>query len=542
MNIKQPKFIFVTGGVLSGVGKGIVAASIGKILKESGIKVSVQKLDPYINVDPGTMSPYQHGEVFVTDDGAETDLDLGHYERFLNINLNKVCSVTAGQIYADVIAGERRGDYLGGTIQAIPHITNKIKEKIYLAANTTKADVLIVEIGGTVGDIESAPFMEAARQMRSELFRDQSMCIHVTWVPYLQSSQELKTKPTQNSLKELRSIGITPDLVILRADYPIGDQERKKIALFGNIKPEHVIPLTTQKNMYLVPQCLQKHSAGFIVMHTLNITPSKTIPTDFSIHITESQESKKTITIGIVGKYTQLHDAYISVKEAIKHAGFSNKIGIEIEWINSQEITAKNVDSKLKKCDGIIVPGGFGQRGIDGKIIAANWARKNQIPYLGICLGMQIMCIEFAREILKDSKAHSHEFSPTVNSPIVSLMDEQFNVTNKGGTMRLGSYPCSIKPNSKTAAAYKGATLIQERHRHRFEFNNTYRKQLEKAGMIFSGLSPDGNLVEIVELKDHPFMIGAQFHPEFLSRPEKAHPLFDALIRSINEQTKEAGS
>jgi CTP synthase len=529
---KQPKYIFVTGGVLSGVGKGIVAASVGKILQESGINVSVQKLDPYINVDPGTMSPYQHGEVFVTDDGAETDLDLGHYERFLDINLKKVCSVTAGQIYAEVIAGERRGDYLGGTIQVVPHITKKIKEKINHAVKETGADVLIVEIGGTVGDIESAPFLEAVRQLRAELNNDQSICIHVTWVPYLQSSKELKTKPTQNSLRDLRSIGITPDLVILRADYPIGEQERKKIALFGNIKHENVIPLTTQKNMYLVPACLQKFSIGFNIMHQLHLIPKQT-PMKPSWAILDQELSHTSyITIGIVGKYTQLHDAYISVKEAIKHAGADQKIAITIAWINAEEINHENVGQLLNECDGIIVPGGFGDRGIEGKIIAARWARKNNKPYLGICLGMHVMCIEFARHILNDSHAHSFEFDPQTKNPIISLMDTQFNVTQKGGTMRLGSYPCAIRSETKTSQAYGAATLIHERHRHRYEFNNSYRTELEKAGMVFSGLSPDGNLVEIVELKDHPFMIGAQFHPEFLSRPEKAHPLFDAFIKA----------
>ncbi len=532
---KQPKFIFVTGGVLSGVGKGIVAASIGRILKESGIKVSVQKLDPYINVDPGTMSPYQHGEVFVTEDGAETDLDLGHYERFLDINLKKVCSVTAGQIYADVIAGERRGDYLGGTIQAIPHITNKIKEKIHLAAKETEADVLIVEIGGTVGDIESGPFMEAVRQMHTELGSEQSMCVHVTWVPYLQSSQELKTKPTQNSLRDLRSIGIIPDLVVLRADYPIGDQERKKIALFGNISFDHVIPLTTQKNMYLVPHCLQEYQVGDLVMKKLGIT-NKQIPvrSTWDNLIATKQCSSKMVTIGIVGKYTALHDAYISVKEAIKHAGVANNVNIAIAWINSEEITKDNGAQLLDECDGIIVPGGFGDRGVAGKIIAANWARKNKKPYLGICLGMQVMCVEFAREVLKDSNAHSYEFDTATSNPVISLMDEQFKVTDKGGTMRFGAYPCSLAKSTKACNAYQGATLIQERHRHRFEFNNKYRKSLQDAGMIFSGLSPDGNLVEIVELKNHPFMIGAQFHPEFLSRPEKVHPLFNAFVKAAN--------
>ena len=531
------KYIFVTGGVLSSVGKGIVASSMGKILKERGIKIGIQKFDPYINVDPGTMSPYQHGEVFVTADGAETDLDLGHYERFLDIDLQRSCSVSSGQIYARVIEKERRGDYLGGTIQVIPHITQEIKDAIKQAAQDTDSDVLIVEVGGTVGDLEAAPFFEALRQIQYEEGTSNTAFVHITWLAHMGATGELKTKPSQHSLRELRSIGIIPDIVVARADYPISRALCEKLAHFSNVPADQVLGLITEKVTYKVPLTLEEQGLGDFLIKRLLLKVRAAVP-DWShwkklIQNIETENQKK-ITIGLVGKYTQLHDAYLSVVEALHHAGYAHDSHVEIAWINSEELTEDNVDTVLLVCDGIVVPGGFGYRGVEGKIIAARWARKNKKPYLGLCLGMQVMCIDLAREYI-DENATSFEFDESTKTPIVALMDGQKNITNKGGTMRLGVYPCKLLPGTKAAWAYNTKNpddLIQERHRHRLEFNTIYREELKKVGLIFSGESPDGSLVEIVELKDHPFMLASQFHPEFLSRPDKPHPLFKAFIQA----------
>lgn len=539
------KFVFVTGGVISSVGKGIAAASIGKVLQARGISIAIQKLDPYINIDPGTMSPYQHGEVFVTHDGAETDLDLGHYERFLNINLTKACSVTAGQIYEKVIQQERTGDYLGKTIQVIPHITGEIKRAIEHAAHSMNAQVLIVEVGGTVGDLESAPFLEALRQMQYEHGSHNTLFVHLTWLPYIQSTGELKTKPSQHSLRELRSMGIIPEVVIARADQPIDQTLCYKIAMLSNIDPNRVIAIETEKNLYNVPLILEQKGIGdFITQHFGLTTTDKPDWSDWKKLLTQaafSSDNQTTVKIGLVGKYVALHDSYISVIEAVKHAAFAQQKQFEIIWINAEEVTDQNVELLLQDCDGIIIPGGFGKRATEGKICAARWARTHKKPYLGLCLGMQVMCIEFARFAI-DETATSYEFDHNAQVPVVTLMDSQKNVTDKGGTMRLGVYPCKLAPGSKAAMAYQETTTIEapdsneivyERHRHRFEFNNLYRKQLEKAGLIISGESPDGNLVEIVELTDHPFMVACQFHPEFLSRPQKPHPLFKAFLQAI---------
>lgn len=532
------KYIFVTGGVFSSVGKGVVAGSIGKILQEMGINVGIQKLDPYINVDPGTLSPYQHGEVFVTADGAETDLDLGHYERFLNIDVKKSCSVTAGQIYARVIEKERLGTYLGGTIQVVPHITAEIKEAIKFAAQQAEAEVLVVEVGGTIGDLEGAPFFEAIRQMQTEHERNETLFVHVTWLPYIRATRELKTKPSQHSVRELRSIGIIPDFIITRADYPVDPSLCKKLAHFSNIPEERVIPLETTTIPYKAPLILEQYKIGDAIVKHLGLK-EKVKTADWSSwkRVIEEVEQKaeKAITIGLVGKYVELQDAYMSVKEALLHAGRHEKIDISIKWINAEKITENTVEETLAGCDGILVPGGFGERAVEGKILAAHWARTHKIPYLGLCLGMQVMCIELARAFI-DRSAHSVECNEKTQTPVVALMDEQKKVTKKGGTMRLGIYPCKLLPGSKASLAYERANedMIYERHRHRFEFNNQYRKQLEDAGLVISGQSPDGSLVEIVELKDHPFMVASQFHPEFLSRPGKPHPLFSAFVKVIS--------
>ncbi len=532
------KFIFVTGGVVSSVGKGIVASSLGKILKIRGVKIGIQKLDPYLNVDPGTMSPYQHGEVFVTEDGAETDLDLGHYERFLDINLKKSCSVSSGQIYARVLEKERAGKFLGGTIQVIPHVTQEIKNAITLAATEMDAEVLIVEVGGTVGDVEGLPFYEAIRQMQSDYGRENTLFVHVTWLTYIASTHELKTKPSQHSLKELRSIGITPDLVITRADQHIDKALCTKIASFANLNPEHVIPLETLASNYLVPLTLEEHNVGRIITKHLHISKAQYDPVKNATSLKKhNSPSLKTITIGLVGKYISLQDAYISVKEALLHATKINNCSIDIKWINAEEVNEETVNEMLSGCDGIVVPGGFGDRAVEGKIYAARWAREHKVPYLGLCLGMQVLCIEMARTFI-DKAAHSIECNEFTSTPIITLMDSQKKVTTKGGTMRLGTYPCTLVEKSKAEQAYKSAGynttgVIYERHRHRFEVNNKYRKELEDAGLLISGSSPDGSLVEIVELKDHPFMVASQFHPEFLSRPDKPHPLFSAFIQSV---------
>ncbi|MEJ5224432.1 MAG: CTP synthase [Anaerolineales bacterium] len=530
------KYIFFTGGVVSSVGKGVTAAALGLVLKKRGFKVAVQKLDPYINVDPGTMSPYQHGEVFVLDDGAETDLDLGHYERFIDIHLNRACNFTTGQVYAEVIAKERRGDYLGGTIQVIPHITNEIKRRVRLVEKVMEADIVLVEVGGTVGDIESLPFLEALRQLRSEIGRNNTFFIHVTWLPYIGATEEIKTKPTQHSVAELRSIGISPNMIIARADEPIPDELCDKIALFCDVDKNAVVPMSTTKILYEVPLLLEKLGVGDYVLEKLGLEArQKPDWTEWNRLVEEVKRPKPTVTVALVGKYVELHDAYMSVREALKHAALANGVELEIGWVHSTDLEKGKGWDIVEQADAIIVPGGFGSRGIEGKIAAAKYARENKVPYLGLCLGMQLMCIEFARNVLGYENANSSEFDRSTPHPVIDLMLEQRAITDMGGTMRLGLYPCVLTPGTKAAQAY-GATRVEERHRHRFEFNNHYRAEFEKAGMVFSGLSPDGMLVEIAELKDHPYMVASQFHPEFLSRPNRPHPLFVGLIRAAKER------
>ena len=524
------KFIFFTGGVVSSVGKGVTAAALGRLLKARGLTVTAQKLDPYINVDPGTMSPYQHGEVFVTDDGAETDLDLGHYERFIDINLNQASNVTTGRVYAEVIARERRGDYLGGTIQVIPHITNEIKRNILQVAEKSQAEVVLVEVGGTVGDIESLPFLEALRQMRSEVGRDNTLYVHVTYLPFIAASEELKTKPTQHSVRELRSIGIQPDVIIARADHPIPDEHLNKIALFTDVEREAVIPAVTADILYNIPLLLEETPLADVVIDRLGLSQAvEPDLTEWEEMIAEIRLPKPTIRVGIVGKYVELHDAYMSVREALYHAGITNNRNVEIEWIHSGDLEKGRGWEQLEGLDGVVVPGGFGERGIEGKIKTARWARENSIPYLGLCLGMQVMCIELGRHALGTDEVNSTEFDRHTEHPVISLMPDQHELTDMGGTMRLGSYPARLIAGTIAHTAY-GQEIISERHRHRWEFNNTYRDKLQEAGMIFSGLSPNGRLVEIAEMKDHPFMVGSQFHPEFKSRPNRPHPLFNAFL------------
>jgi CTP synthase len=532
----ETKYIFFTGGVVSSVGKGVTAAALGRLLKERGFKVAVQKLDPYINVDPGTMSPYQHGEVFVLDDGAETDLDLGHYERFIDISLNRVCNVTTGQVYADVIGKERRGDYLGGTIQVIPHITNEIKRRIGLVARTTGAEIVLVEIGGTVGDIESLPFLEALRQMRSDLGKENSLYIHVTWLPYIGATGELKTKPTQHSVRELRSIGISPDVIVPRSDYPVPDDLCEKIALFCDVERKAVIPLVTTGVLYEVPLMLEKMSVGDYLLERLGLKARRRPDfSDWQRLVEEVKQPKPTVRIALVGKYVELRDAYMSVREAVKHAALAVGVEVDIAWVHSAELEKDRGWEVIQSVDGIIVPGGFGSRGIEGKIRAARFARENKVPYLGLCLGMQLMVIDLARHVLGVEDANSTEFDRSTRHPVIDLMPDQRGVVDMGGTMRLGLYPCHLQPGTRAAEAY-GTPVVQERHRHRFEFNNAYREILAKAGMVYSGLSPDGRLVEIAEMADHPFMVGTQFHPEFLSRPNRPHPLFVGLIKAVSER------
>jgi CTP synthase len=532
----MPKYIFCTGGVVSSVGKGVAAASIGRILKSRGISVSIQKLDPYINVDPGTMSPYQHGEVFVTDDGAETDLDLGHYERFTDENLSRVCNVTTGQVYASVIRDERRGKFLGGTIQVIPHVTDEIKRGIRKVGKVSQAQVVIVEVGGTVGDIEGLPFLEALRQMRKDLGRRKTLYVHVTWLPLIGATGELKTKPTQHSVREIRSIGIQPDVIIARADQPITGDLLEKIALFCDVERQAVVPLTTTDVLYEIPLILEEANLGDYLVSRLNLTEA-TEPdlAEWREIVSRIREPKPSVRIGIVGKYTALHDAYISVREALNHAGWACGYDVDVEWIASGDLEEGIGWDALETVDGVVVPGGFGPRGIEGKIATAGWARRNKVPYLGLCLGMQVMCVELARDVLHDPTANSTEFAPDTNHPVIDLMPDQQKVVDKGGTMRLGLYPCHLQPGTRAAAAY-GIPRVDERHRHRYEFNNWYRDILHEHGLVFSGLSPDGRLVEIAEIADHPFMLGSQFHPEFRSRPNRPHPLFVALIRHAIER------
>ncbi len=531
----EPKYIFFTGGVVSSVGKGVTAASLGRLLKERGFKVAVQKLDPYINVDPGTMSPYQHGEVFVLDDGAETDLDLGHYERFIDIRLSKVCNITTGQVYADVIAKERHGDYLGGTIQVIPHITNEIKRRVTAVAKVTGAEFVLVEVGGTVGDIEGLPFLEAIRQLRTDLGRENTLYIHVTWLPFIGATEELKTKPTQHSVRELRSIGISPDIIVARSDHPVDATLCEKIALFCDVDKRAVIPMVTTPVLYEVPLLLENAGVGDLLLERFKLTQrQKPDWNGWKEMVARVKQEKPAVKIALVGKYVELHDAYLSVREALRHAAIQNGVELDLEWVHSAELEKGRGWETLRACHGVIVPGGFGSRGIEGKIQAATFARENKVPYFGLCLGMQLMVVEFARHVFETENANSTEFDRTTRYPVIDLMLEQQSITDMGGTMRLGLYPCQLQAGSKARLAY-GEDSVEERHRHRFEFNNAYRKELQAAGLVLSGLSPDGKLVEIAELADHPFMLGTQFHPEFLSRPNRPHPLFSAFVRAASE-------
>ena len=528
------KYIFVTGGVVSSVGKGIAVASIGRILKSRDVSVSVQKLDPYLNVDPGTMSPYQHGEVFVTTDGAETDLDLGHYERFIDVNLTSASNVTSGQIYSAVIAGERRGDYLGGTIQVIPHVTNEIKRRIREVAQISKAQVVIVEVGGTVGDIESQPFLEAIREMRNDLGRDNALYIHVTYLPYIATTKELKTKPTQHSVNELRRIGIQPDVILCRSDYPISQALKDKISLFCDVDKEAVIPMVTAETIYEVPLILEEFGMSNFIISRLRLNATKADLLEWRQMVARMKMPKESINIALVGKYVELEDAYYSVRESLCHAALYHDRNVNIIWVQSEDLEKGINENLLSSVHGIIVPGGFGNRGIEGMITSASFARHNNIPYLGLCLGMQVMMIEFGRYALGNKRANSTEFDCDSPCPVIDLMPGQRAIDYKGGTMRLGSYPCHLVPGTKAAEAYNQA-IVYERHRHRYEFNNDFRDVFEKKGVIFSGLSPDGKLVEISELKDHPWMVGCQFHPEFRSRPDRPHPLFVSFIGAAKD-------
>jgi len=529
--LKKRKYIFVTGGVVSSLGKGITAASLGRLLKSRGMKVTIQKFDPYINIDPGTMSPYQHGEVYVTEDGAETDLDLGHYERFIDINLSKYSNITTGKVYNTVIKKERRGDYLGGTVQVIPHITNEIKSRIDKVGAESNADVVITEIGGTVGDIESQPFLEAIRQWSYDVGRENVMYIHVTLVPYLAKAGEMKTKPTQHSVKELRNIGIQPDMIVCRTQFPLSEDMKDKIALFTNVPKKRVMQNMDADTLYEVPLMLEDEGLAREVVEYFNF---EKVEPDLSAWRSMCEKFKNpqgTVKIALVGKYVELRDAYLSVAEALRHAGIDNDVAIDIDWIHSEEVTFNNVKEMLKDADGILVPGGFGDRGIEGKIVAIQYARENKVPFLGICLGMQMAVVEFARNVLKLEKAHSSELDPQTPYPVIDLMDDQVDIENMGGTMRLGIYPCKLAEGTRAQAAY-GENLIYERHRHRWEFSNQFREMFVDAGLIISGISPDEELVEIIELKDHPYFVASQFHPEFKSRPTRSHPLFREFIKA----------
>ena len=532
------KYIFVTGGVVSGLGKGITAASLGRLLKSRGLKVAAQKLDPYINVDPGTMSPFQHGEVFVTEDGAETDLDLGHYERFIEEDLNQFSNLTTGKVYWNVLNKERSGEYLGETVQVIPHITNEIKSFIYQVGKKTEADVVITEIGGTTGDIESQPFLEAIRQVGLEVGKDNVLYIHVTLVPYLSGSYEHKTKPTQHSVKELQGMGIHPDMIVLRCDRPLDASVFKKIALFCNVSEDCVIENLTVPQLYEAPIMLERNHFSDIVCRQLHLTAPPCDLREWNSMLEKVANSRKRIVIGLVGKYVQLHDAYLSVAEALRHGGYANDCSVSIEWIDSETLNEDNVDERLKSCDGILVPGGFGERGIEGMIAAAAHCRQKKKPYLGICLGMQIAVIEFARHVVGWSDANSREFDPDAPHKVIDFLPDQNDTIDKGGTLRLGAYPCQIQAGTKMMDCYQ-KEAIQERHRHRYEFNNDYRDALTAAGLVISGTSPDGHIVETVELSDHPFFIGVQYHPEFKSRPNRAHPLFAGLVNAALTQAKD---
>jgi CTP synthase len=535
------KYIFVTGGVVSSVGKGIAVASIGTILKSRGINVSVLKLDPYLNVDPGTMSPYQHGEVFVTQDGAETDLDLGNYERFIDINLTQDSNITSGQIYSAVIAKERRGDFLGGTIQVVPHVTNEIKNRFKRLAEKSKADVILIEVGGTVGDIEGLPFLEAIRQMRKDAGRDNVLYIHVTLLPYLNSTQELKTKPTQHSVNELRRIGIQPDIIICRSDYPIADNLRDKISLFCDVDKEAVIPLVTVSTVYEVPLVLEQEGMGNLISNKLSLTAKSEDLNEWRDMVTRLKEPHQPVNICLVGKYVELEDSYYSVREALKHASLFHDRELKLTWVPAEQLEKMDdIDSCLRTAQGIVVPGGFGERGIEGMIKTARYARMNKIPYLGLCLGMQVMVIEFARDVFKSISVNSTEFDPDPTYPVIDLMPDQKNIASKGHTMRLGNYPCKLLPGTLAFKAYQQEmVVIQERHRHRFEYNNDFRQSLQEKGLVLSGLSPDDRLVEICEVKDNPWMVGCQFHPEFGSRPNRPHPLFRDFIGAAKDILRE---
>jgi CTP synthase len=529
---QKSKYIFFTGGVISSVGKGLTAASLGRLLKERGFTVTIQKLDPYLNVDPGTMSPYQHGEVFVLDDGAETDLDLGHYERFIDIRLNRESNLTSGQIYAEVISKERKGDYLGGTIQVIPHITDEIKRRIRRVAELSKADFVLIEVGGTVGDIESQPFLESLRQLRQEIGRENTFFVHATWLPHIGATNELKSKPTQHSVRELRSIGISPNMIIARSDYPVPQSILEKISQFCDVEVDAVIPLVTVPVLYSVPLVLEQFKVAEYILNHFGLKAKKQADwSEWKRIIKAGEKPKHCIKIALVGKYVELHDAYISVVEALKHASLHHDAQLEISWIHSAELETGKGQDQLEAADGILVPGGFGHRGIEGKILAAKYAREHKVPYLGLCLGMQLMVVELARLLLNDPKVNSTEFDPKTTHPVIDLMPDQRKITGMGGTMRLGLYPCHLGVDTVARRAYQ-TDLVQERHRHRYELNNAYREILQQGSMVFSGQSPDGFLVEIAELKNHPFMLGSQFHPEFLSRPNRPHPLFNEFIKS----------
>ncbi|MDQ6856938.1 MAG: CTP synthase [Candidatus Dormibacteraeota bacterium] len=536
----MPKFVFVTGGVVSSLGKGITAASIGTILKARGLHVGMQKLDPYLNVDPGTMSPYQHGEVFVTDDGAETDLDLGHYERFVDVALSKASNVTTGKIYSSVIAKERRGDYLGGTVQVIPHITNEIKQRILRVAENElpEPDVVIVEVGGTVGDIESLPFLEAIRQLKNDVGRTNVCYVHLTLVPYVGASEEFKSKPTQHSVNTLRSIGIQPDVIVARSEQPIGENLKDKIALFGDVERRAVINVPDARSIYEVPLLLEDTGLGDYIVDMLSLGSGPPDLGNWRDMVARIAATKPAIRIAVVGKYVEMPDAYISVTEALRHAAVHCGLELTIQWVNSEQLDEDATE--LEGVDGIVVPGGFGHRGIEGKILASRYARRQRVPYLGLCLGMQCAVVDIAREVLDAPDANSTEFNAFSSVPVIDLLPEQRDIENKGGTMRLGVYPCKLVTGSKAATAY-GEALIYERHRHRFEFNNHYRDRLAEAGVLFSGTSPNGRLVEIIELRDHPFFVGSQFHPEFRSRPSRPHPLFREFMHAAGVQAGAIG-
>ncbi|MFC1924767.1 CTP synthase [Chloroflexota bacterium] len=534
------KYIFITGGVVSSLGKGITAASIGRILKSRNISVTIQKLDPYLNVDPGTMSPYQHGEVFVTQDGAETDLDLGHYERFIDTELTNASNVTSGQIYYSVIAKERHGDFLGGTIQVVPHVTNEIKEKIQEVAQLSGASVVIVEVGGTVGDIEGLPFLEAVRQMRGDVGRDNVLYIHLTLLPYISCTGELKTKPTQHSVNELRRIGIQPDIIVCRSDHPVSEGIKDKISLFCNVEKRAVIPLLTASTIYEVPLILEEAGLGELIVEMLELPSCEKNLGEWSALVERVKSPKEPLPIALVGKYVELWDSYISVCEALRHAAAYHNREVNILWVHSEDIEKDkdNIDKLLGSAQGIIVPGGFGYRGIEGMVMAARYAREHKVPYLGLCLGLHVMVVEYARHVFGNEEPHSTEFSPHTSYPVIDLLPEQRTVEGKGGTMRLGTYPCHVIEGTRAAAAYN-QEVVYERHRHRFEFNNNFRYTLEEAGLIASGLLANGDLVEIVELRDHPWMLASQFHPEFKSRPDCPHPLFREFIRAAKETLRE---